>query len=169
MKQNLLLFLLLPFAAFSQHIQSDQTDDLEHLRRIATSRIEFNGFTTSLSGSLIIKEQDTTLFLNLFFRAGKPTFTDEKTMVILKLENGETIKVYNQGNRKELTATEPGFILFSLTEREKTRLLATKVVGYSIQTGHATVDVNLDEFKQKAFYNTINLLDFRAKFTASLD
>jgi hypothetical protein len=169
MKQILLLLLLLPAAAFSQSIQSDQTEDFGNYRRIATSRVEFNGFSASLGGTLTIKKKDTVLYMNLFFRAGKPTFTDERTKAVLKLEDGETILVTNQGSYKELTATEPGFIVFALTAADKARLQQNKVVGYTIQTGNAKVLVTLNDRQKTAFYKTIDLLESRARSMASLD
>lgn len=169
MKQTLLFLLLLPAAVFSQSIQSDQTDDFGNARRIATSRVEFKGFSNSLGGTLTIRERDTLLYMNLIFRAGKPTFTDEHTKAVLHLENGETVQVSNEGSYKELTATEPGFIVFALNELEKGRLQHNKVVGYTIQTGRAVVDMRLNEQQQHAFYKTIQLLEARAKSMASYE
>lgn len=169
MKQILLALLLLPIAALSQRIQSDQLDEFGHSRKIATSRVEFNGVSHSLGGNLIVKERDTVLNMNLFFRAGRPTFTDERTTASLQLENGETLQVCNQGRYKELTATEPGFLVFSLSQKEKAKLLAFKVIGYTIKTGRATVEVKLSEPQQKAFYKTIDLLESQAKSMVALD
>ena len=169
MKQILLLLLLLPAAVFSQSIQSDQVDDFSNARRISTSRVEFKGFSNSLGGTLTIKERDTLLYMNLFFRAGKPTFTDERTTAVLQLENGESIQVKNEGVYKELTATEPGFIVFALNNCEKVKLQRTKVVGYVIETGRATVDIKLNEHQQQAFLKTIHLLESRARSMASYE
>ncbi|HYO22403.1 MAG TPA: hypothetical protein VER36_08340 [Flavisolibacter sp.] len=169
MKQILLLLLLLPAAAFSQSIQSDQIDDFSNARRIATSRVEFKGFSNSLGGTLTIRERDTLLYMNLFFRAGKATYTDDQTKAVLKLANGETILVGNQGTYKELTATEPGFIVFGLNETDKAKLQQSKVVGYTIQTGRALVEMKLNEQQQQAFYKTIHLLESRARTIASVN
>lgn len=163
MKQFVLILLLLPFAAFSQHIQSDQTDEFGKLRRIATSRVEFGTFTTSLAGTITINECDTTLCMNLFFRAGKATFTDKKSKALLFLENGEWIEVFNQDNYKELTATEPGFIVFSLKSSDKIKLRELKVLAYRIYTANAIVNVELNDHQQGAFYKTINVLESQAK------
>jgi hypothetical protein len=169
MKQIILFLSLLPMAAFSQRIQSDQSDEFGQSRRIATSRVEFKGVSHSLGGNVTIKERDTLLNMNLFFRAGKPTFTDERTTASFQLENGETLQVCNQGKYKELTATEPGFLVFSLTEKEKEKLQVYKVIGYTIKTGLATVEVSLNEQQQKAFYKTIHLLESQARSMAALD
>lgn len=169
MKQFLLLLLALPALSFAQRIQSDQFDDFGKTRRIATSRVEFDGVAHSLGGTLTIRDRDTVLYMNLFFRAGKPTFTDEKSSALLYLETGETLQVCNQGNYKELTATEPGFFVFALTEKEKAKLRTYKILGYRIKTGRAVVDVSLNETQQKAFYKTLSLLETRAQSMASLD
>lgn len=169
MKQFLLLLLALPALSFAQRIQSDQFDDFGKTRRIATSRVEFDGVAHSLGGTLTIRDRDTVLYMNLFFRAGKPTFTDEKSSALLYLETGETLQVCNQGNYKELTATEPGFFVFALTEKEKAKLRTYKILGYRIKTGRAVVEVSLNETQQKAFYKTLSLLETRAQSMASLD
>lgn len=169
MKQILLWLLLLPAAAFAQHIQSDQVDDFSNARRIATSRVEFKGFSNSLGGTLTIKEKDTLLYMNLFFRAGKSTYTNEWTKAVLQLANGESLLVNNQGAYKELTATEPGFIVFALNETDKARLQQSKVVGYTIQTGRAVVEMKLNEQQQQAFHKTIHLLESRARMMASVN
>lgn len=169
MKKILPLFLLLPLAAFSQHVQSDQTDDFGNLRRIATSRVEFKGVAQSLSGNITIREKDTLFYMNLIFRAGKATRTDEHTTVFLQLENGEVLQKFNQDKEKELTATEPGFLVFSLDEKDKDKLTSFNVVGYTIKTANATVDVKLNEQQQKAFYRTIRLLESQAASVASID
>ena len=169
MKQILLLLSLLPLAAFSQRIQSDQLDEFGQSRRIVTSRVEFKGVSHSLGGNVIIKERDTLFNMNLFFRAGKPTFTDERTTALFELETGETLQVYNQGKHKDLTATEPGFLVFAITEKEKEKLQAYKVMGYTIKTGLASVDVRLNEQQQKAFHKTIHLLESQARSMAALD
>lgn len=169
MKQILLLLLLLPAAAFSQRIQSDQTDEFGQSRRIATSRVEFNGFTNSLAAVLTINECDTLLCMNLFFRTGRPTSINERTKALLKLENGETIQAYNQDGNKKLTATETGFIVFTLDESSKTKLLTYKVVSYTIQTDNAHLQIALDEVQQTAFYKTIHILESQARSLAVLD
>lgn len=169
MKQILLFLFLLPLAAFSQRIQSDQSDEFGRSRRIATSRVEFNGVSHSLGANLTINEKDTLLNMNLFFRAGKPTFTDESTVALLKLENGETLQVCNQGGYKALTATEPGFLVFSLHVKEKAKLETFKVIGYSIHTARATVEVVLNDSQQKAFYKTIHLLESQARSMVAMD
>lgn len=168
MKQFLLFLLVLPMAAFSQSIQSDQVDDFSNDRRIATSRVEFKGFSNSLGGTLTIKEKDTLLYMNLFFRAGRPTYTDEWTKAQLHLENGETLWVKNEGKYKELTGTEPGFVVFAINERDKEKLQGLKVLGYTIQTGRAIVEMRLNEQQQLAFQKTIHLLESRARTMASV-
>jgi hypothetical protein len=169
MKQWLLLLAMLPFVAFAQRIQSDQLDVFGKSRRIATSRVEFKGVSHSLGGNVIIDESDTLLNMNLFFRAGKATFTDERTVALLQLENGETLQVHNQGSYKELTATEPGFVVFYLNKEEKAKLETFKVIGYTIKTGRATVNVTLNDHQQKAFYKTIQLLESQARSMVALD
>jgi len=169
MKQILLLLLLLPFAAFSQRIQSDQTDELSPSRRIATSRVEFEGVTTSFAAVLTINDCDTLLCMNLFFRAGKPTSTDEKTKALLKLENGEIIQAYNHGTHKDLSASETGFIIFALAQKDKIKLLMNKVISYSIKTSHANVEVELNDRQQNTFYKTIHLLESQANSLAVLE
>lgn len=169
MKQVLLLLLLLPLAAFSQRIQSDQLDEFGKSRRIATARLEFGTFTTSLAGTVTIKSCDTLLSMSLFFRAGKATYTDEKTKALLHLQNGETIQFFNTGKYKELTATEPGFVVFDLNEPEKIKLRNHKVIAYTIHTAKAAINVELNDVQQNAFYKTIDLLESQARSMAIAD
>lgn len=169
MKQFLLLSLLMPFAAYAQSIQSDHTDDFGKVRRIATTRVEFNGLTTSLGGTLTIKESDTVLYLNLFFRAKSATTIDEKTRAILHLDNNELVEVNNTGAHKELTANETGFIVFKLNRNEKAKLQANKVVAYTILTDKAKVKVELSDRQQTAFHKTIYLLETQAEELIALD
>lgn len=169
MKQIVTLLLLFPLVAFAQRIQSDGADDFGVARRITTSRVEFNGMGSSMSGTANICETDTLLRMNIIFRAGKPTFTDERTTAVLRLSNGETLQVNHIGNRKELTATEPGFLVFALTEAAKAKLTAFTVTDYTIHTGVATIAVSLNEHQQTAFRNTIQLLQDHARSVAVLD
>lgn len=169
MKQLVTFLLLLPLATLAQRIQSDQADDFGVARRIATSRVEFNGMGSSVSATANICEADTLLRMNIIFRAGQPTFTDERTTAVLHLNNGESISVAHIGNRKELTATEPGFLVFALTDAAKAKLTAYTVTGYTIHTGAATVAVNLNNHQGAAFRNTIQLLQDHARSIAALE
>lgn len=169
MKQSLLLLLLLPFAAFSQRIQSDQTNDFGKSRRIATSRIEFNGFNTSLAGVLTVNECDTILCMNLFFKPGQPITIDGKTKALLNLENGEIIQVSNQGFQNEVLSKETGVVVFAIDRPTKTKLLHYKVESYTIQTKTANIPVYLNDRQQHSFYKTIHLLESQAGSIAAID
>lgn len=163
MKRILPLLLLLPLAAFSQLIQSDQTDDFGKARRIATTRVEFNGLAASLGGTLVITDNDTAVHMNLFFRAGKPVALNGTSTALLRLDNGESIQVTHRGTDRQLTATEPGFFYFVLTATDRERLQTAKVVGYTIRLHGATVDVTLHDRQQLAFGKTIDLLQAQAR------
>jgi hypothetical protein len=162
MKQFLLFLSLLPFAAFSQTIQSDQTNDSGTVRRIATTRVEFDGFTTSLAGTLKITATETVLCLNLFFKPGCPTSTNEESKAILQLDNEEVVCLHNTGTYKELAGNKAGAIHFIVTDAEKAKLQAHKVVKYRIETSKGAVDVQLNKAYQKAFMKTIALLESQA-------
>jgi hypothetical protein len=168
MKLFLQLLLILPFAAFSQAIQSDQFNDSGTIRRIATTRVEFNGATTSLGGTLKITPNETILCLNLFFKAGTHTSTTQESKAILQLDNEEVLYLHNTGNYKALSFGEAGAILFNVNDVDKRKLQTHKVVKYSIETNNGIVQVELSKAYQKAFMRTIALLEAQANSQNSL-
>lgn len=162
MKRMLALLSLSPALAFGQQLQSDHTDDFGKVRRLATSRIEFDGFATSLGGTLTVGAHDTALYLHLMFQPRKATTVNTQTTATLLLDNNEQVILKNSGGFRKLQQNESGALLFQLSLAEKAILTDHKVVRYRIVTVGATVDVVLQDNMQTAFAKTIGLLEASA-------
>lgn len=158
MKRTIFLLMMLPSICLAQKIESDKIDDFTGQRNISTTRIDFDGPTTTVGGTAYIKGKDTLIGFTLFFRTTRTTSTDKATL-LLKLDNNEIITLQNVAKYEIISSGRPGFIITKTSTSDRESLKKHKVLKYRVNTSNTYIDVDLSPKHQTAFGDILKVLE----------